>query len=254
VLVTPALQVVHRVITRHLLDQTSCNAFEADSGAVTLIQRFGSAANLNIHLHCRVLDGVYWRTDGGPVFVQADSPTGEELRALLHKIIRRLMKLLARRGVLIEEEEEGGSSYLADVDADSDAACALRPLQAAAWPCRPRLASGQAPRQAQTVHWTVCVRARPTALPSAHAPGRRCLPCNAPCLWTLRATRSCVPTIRATAQHAAVRCDADERQRLEQLCRYVTRPALANEACRSTAPDRSCSNSRPPGAMAPPTS
>ena len=29
--------------------------------------------------------------------------------------------------------------------------------------------------------------------------------------------------------HAAVRCDADERQRLEQLCRYFTRPALANE-------------------------
>jgi len=38
-----------------------------------------------------------------------------------------------------------------------------------------------------------------------------------------------VPTIRATAQHAAVRCDADERQRLEQLCRTITRPALANE-------------------------
>jgi hypothetical protein len=32
----------------------------ADTGAVTLIQRFGSAANLNIHLHCLVLDGV-WR-------------------------------------------------------------------------------------------------------------------------------------------------------------------------------------------------
>ena len=29
--------------------------------------------------------------------------------------------------------------------------------------------------------------------------------------------------------HAAVRCDADERQRLEQLCRTITRPALANE-------------------------
>ena len=46
------LQVVHRVITRHLLDQTGFKAFEADSGEVTLIQRFGSAANLNIHLHC----------------------------------------------------------------------------------------------------------------------------------------------------------------------------------------------------------
>ena len=38
-----------------------------------------------------------------------------------------------------------------------------------------------------------------------------------------------MPTIRVSAQHAAVRCDADERQRLEQLCRYITRPALANE-------------------------
>ena len=32
---------------------------------VTLIQRFGSAANLNIHLHCLVLDGVYLNLDGG---------------------------------------------------------------------------------------------------------------------------------------------------------------------------------------------
>ena len=28
--------------------------------------------------------------------------------------------------------------------------------------------------------------------------------------------------------HAAVRCGADDRQALEQLCRYITRPALAN--------------------------
>jgi uncharacterized protein (DUF983 family) len=47
-LVTPVLQVVHRVITRHLLGQAGLNADEADSGAVTLIQRFGSAANLMV--------------------------------------------------------------------------------------------------------------------------------------------------------------------------------------------------------------
>ena len=29
--------------------------------------------------------------------------------------------------------------------------------------------------------------------------------------------------------HAAVRCEAHDRKRLEQLCRYITRPALANE-------------------------
>ena len=37
-LVTPVLQVVHRVITRHLLGQAGLKADEADSGAVTLIQ------------------------------------------------------------------------------------------------------------------------------------------------------------------------------------------------------------------------
>ena len=37
---------------------------QADTGAVTLIQRFGSAANLNIHLHCLVLDGVYRNSEG----------------------------------------------------------------------------------------------------------------------------------------------------------------------------------------------
>lgn len=41
---------MHRVITRHLLGQAGLEADEADSGAVTLIQRFGSAANLNIHV------------------------------------------------------------------------------------------------------------------------------------------------------------------------------------------------------------
>ena len=79
-LVTPVLQVVHRAITRFLLEQ-------ADSGAVTLIQRFGSAANLNIPLHCLVLDGVYRRSaDGAPVFVEVPAPTDEALQAVLHKM------------------------------------------------------------------------------------------------------------------------------------------------------------------------
>ena len=35
--------------------------------------------------------------------------------------------------------------------------------------------------------------------------------------------------------HAAVRCEADDRQALEQLCRYITRPALANERVQTNA-------------------
>jgi hypothetical protein len=142
-LVTPVLQVVHRVITRHLLGQARLSADEADSGAITLIQRFGSAANLNIHLHCLVLDGVYRRGAAGvPEFVEVPAPTDDALQSVLHKIITRLMKLLTRRGVLVEEE---GSTYMADNDGD--------------WPAR----SGRCrPQRALT------------ALPLARAPARRC--------------------------------------------------------------------------------
>ena len=87
----PVLQVVHRVITRYLLGQSGLKPEEADSGAVTLTQRFGSAANLKVHLHCLVLDGVYRpRADGTPEFVEAPAPTDEALQAVLHKIITRL--------------------------------------------------------------------------------------------------------------------------------------------------------------------
>ena len=142
---TPVLQVVHRVITRHLLGQAGLKLVKADSGAVTLIQRFGSAANLNIHLHCLVLDGVYRRSaEGTPEFVDAPTPTDEALQSALHKIITRTMKLLTRQGVLVEEE---GSTYVADSDGNSDVARTLRPLQAAA--CTYRIAFG--PRAGQKV-------------------------------------------------------------------------------------------------------
>lgn len=55
-LVTPVLQVVQRVVTGHLLDHAGLEPDEGACGAVTLVQRLGSAANLNTYLHCLVLD------------------------------------------------------------------------------------------------------------------------------------------------------------------------------------------------------
>ena len=129
-LVSPALQVVQRVVTRHLLAAAGFVADEGHGGSVTLIQRFGSAANLNIHLHCLVLDGAYrCDADGVPGFIEARAPTDDELDALLHTIIARLMKMLTRRGVLVEDMSQ---TYLAEPDADGEEARTLRPLQAAA--------------------------------------------------------------------------------------------------------------------------
>jgi hypothetical protein len=115
------------------------------------------------------------------------------------------MKLLTRRGVLVEEE---GSTYMADNDGDSDEARALRPLQAAACTCR--IAFG--PRAGQKVLTVQGAMPRETDFEQP-----LCADSN------------------GFSLHAAVRCGADDRQALEQLCRYITRPALANERVQTNA-------------------
>jgi len=199
-LVTPVLQVVQRVIARHLLQAAGLEADEGHAGAVTLIQRFGSAANLNIHLLGLLLDGVYrCGADGVPEFVEAGSPTDDEVHALLQAIIARLMKLLTRRGVLVEDM---GQTYLAEPDADGEESRTLRPLQAAA--ITYRIAFG--PRAGQKV---LTLRG---AMPRESA-----------------ARQPLCADIDGFSLHAAVRIEAHDRKRLEQLCRYITRPALSDE-------------------------
>ena len=64
-----------------------------------LIQRFGPGRQTEHHLHCLVLDGAYrCGAPGVPDFDEVNAPTCDELHALLHTIISRLMKMLTRRG------------------------------------------------------------------------------------------------------------------------------------------------------------
>jgi hypothetical protein len=132
-LLAPLLQAIHRVIAGFLVKRAGFKLSRAHTGAVTLIQRFGSAANLNIHLHCLVLDGVYLNRDGAAVFHEAAAPTVAELEVLLAKIITRVMRTLTRLGVLVEEPDR---TYLAETDSDG----ALTSLQAAS--CTYRIALG----------------------------------------------------------------------------------------------------------------
>ena len=124
---------------------------------------------------------------------------------MLHKIITRTMKLLTRRGVLVEEED---STYMADNDGDSDEARVVRPLQAAA--CINRIAFG--PRAGQKVLTLQGVMPREADF-----------------------KHNLCADIDEFSLHAAVRCGADDRHALEQLCRYITRPALANERVQTNA-------------------
>ena len=73
-LFAPVLQIIHRAIATFLLKQAGQNRDQAATGAVTLIQHFGSAANLNIHLHALVFDGVYGNLDAVNIVDTVSTP------------------------------------------------------------------------------------------------------------------------------------------------------------------------------------
>jgi|CXWL01.1.fsa_nt_gi hypothetical protein len=79
-LLSPVLQVIQHAISTFLIKQAGLKQSDAQTGAITLIQRFGSAANLNIHLHCLVLDGAYRIQNGVPEFHSVRTPAAEQLQ------------------------------------------------------------------------------------------------------------------------------------------------------------------------------
>ncbi len=93
---------------------------------MTLIQRFGSALNLNVHLHMLWLDGVYEANavrPGKPRLQRARAPSSGQLAQLAHTIARRVCRHLARRGWL---EGEDDSAFLSEAVARDDGLDAVR--------------------------------------------------------------------------------------------------------------------------------
>lgn len=62
---------------------------------MTLIQRFGSALNLNVHYHMLFLDGVYAEDDYGKQrFHRVKAPTYDELNTLAHTLSHRIARCM----------------------------------------------------------------------------------------------------------------------------------------------------------------
>jgi hypothetical protein len=74
------LGIVYRTLATHITKKAGYNKQTAKTGAVTLIQKFGSALNLNIHFHMLFLDGVYAEDNYGKTrFHQIKAlPTGRK--------------------------------------------------------------------------------------------------------------------------------------------------------------------------------
>jgi hypothetical protein len=83
-------------------------------GAVTFVQRFGDALNLNIHFHSVVLDGVYEdRGDDQPRFHPLPAPDDREIALIAARIARRIAHRFKQRG-LGPDDEFCGTDPLAE--------------------------------------------------------------------------------------------------------------------------------------------
>ena len=98
-------------------------------GAVTGVQRFGGALNLNIHFHTLALDGVYMTdpASGAVRFRRLPPPSSDDLDRVLVRTRRRILELLSKRGLA------GGSTGggVADTDDAAGDPSALEALQGA---------------------------------------------------------------------------------------------------------------------------
>ena len=133
------------------------------------------------------------------MFRRVSAPTQAELVQLIERIVKRVLRLLTRRGYLIEEQ---GQTYLEGENEEG----ALATLQGAATSYR----IGLGPRRGQKVYTLRTIEVE------EGNDSERCLQNN------------------GFSLHAGVSCEADERKKLERLCRYVARPAIANDRLKLT--------------------
>jgi len=167
-------------------------------GAVTFVQRFGDALNLNVHFHSLHLDGVYERgTDGALRFHPLPPPEDAEVERVVGQVARRIARLLERRGL-------GPEADPSEVDPLAEDEPLLAQLYGAS--VASRIATGRRAGQ-RVLRVGDCID--PDDLPALE--GERCA------------------SVSGVSLHANVAVPARDRRRLERLCRYVARPPVATE-------------------------
>ncbi len=197
------VRVLMRAVGRHLRAWSRERGLrDARGGGVAVIQRFGGALNLNVHVHALVLDGVYVRGhDGRLRFDAAPTPSPADVADILAAITPAVRRLLRRRGFDLEGEHGAtdpvaeASPLLAEL-----AAASVQGLTVGGDPARSR------PRRVgQALHVAVT--------PEPHR---------------------CAARWDGFDLHAGVRVPAGQRDRLERVCRYALRPAVAGERLQMT--------------------
>ena len=191
------LGIVYRAISTHLIHKAGLQIKDGATGAVTLIQRFGSALNLNIHFHILFLGGVYvYRDNRPPRFQRVRAPDKSELEDLVQLISQRAGRCLERLG-LLEQDAESAWLELEPAD-DTDALPQILGSSVSY-----RIAVG--PQQGQKAFMIRTIQ-----------------PLNRPDPGLERVAKA-----NGFSLHAGVSCEGHQKDKRERLCRYIARPAVA---------------------------
>jgi len=174
-------------------------------GAITFIQRSGSALNAALHLHILAIDGVYATpvVEGvAPRLHALTGPSDEDVGAVVEKIAKRTVKLLRRHGYLGSAAE-----FVMRPDADDMFLGNAAITAALGASVLSKIAFG--PRAGQYVRKIGKGFGFEEEAPLVK--GTKCA------------------TINGFNLQAATFVGALQRQRLEELVAYVTRPPLATD-------------------------
>ena len=203
-LVTGVLEIIIRGIRGFYQDRAKAEGIQqSETGAITFVQRFGSALNLNVHFHILFLDGVYRVSSSGgeanseesPTFVGVKAPSGEEIRALVANLGDRIIRHLQRKGYLKEDETASGEA--------ADPLQEVSPLFASCVAASIQLKAALGDRAGE--------RVRKLGVHPLES----------------QVTGHSSASDRGFSLHAGVVVRAQERDKLERLIRYVARPSLA---------------------------
>ncbi len=192
------LTIVHRAIMTHFQKKARRQGLRApiQPGAVTLIQRFGGSLNLNVHYHMLFLEGGYYPTRKGPKFWRSGPPSDEDIQDLVVTIAKRVIRFFQKKGYFQDDVDS------AVPEKDLAQETLMPEIQAAS--IQSRIAMGE--RKGGYVRRLGAIDR----------------------LQVERTSRLCAQ-VAGFSLHAAVYCKPWERAKLEMLCRYITRPAVAEE-------------------------
>lgn len=176
-----------------LLRKLSKAGRKAKGGAVTSVQRFGSALNLNVHFHSLLLDGVYehgW-------FKRAESPSAGDLEKLVERVAEKVIRAARKSGYELDLNEgmRGAGNEEEATVFDGIQAASIQGMLAFPTP--------------EGFFRRVRLLGKKDYEPRKKAPGSA--------------------QAKGFSVHADVRISGKNRKGLAQVCRYVLRPPFSTE-------------------------